>query len=149
MNYLQHPWWTAALLLGTVLFARADGAPPPERNTLRQAAGDRMLIGAAVMSNQLEEPKLANLIAEQFNCLTPENEMKPDQLQKAKGQFTFERADKIVAFAQANNMKVIGHTLCWHQQSPPWMFADENKHPLPREQALPNLKQHITSVMQH
>src|SRR5207302_6724706 len=78
-----------------------------------------------------------------------ENEMKPDQLQKEKGRFTFERADKVIAFAQANNMTVIGHTLCWHQQSPDWMFEDENKQPLPREQALANLKQHITSVMQH
>jgi endo-1,4-beta-xylanase len=117
--------------------------------TLRQAAGDRMLIGTALMSHHLDQPQLAKLAAEQFNCLTHENEMKPDQLQRNQGEFTFEKADKLVAFAQANNMKIIGHTLCWHQQSPSWMFADAGGQPLSREEALANLKQHIQTVMQH
>jgi len=66
-----------------------------------------------------------------------------------KGTFTFERADKIVAFARANNMQVVGHTLCWHQQSPKWMFQDEQGKPLPREAALANLKAHIEGVAGH
>src|SRR2546423_14875521 len=101
----------ALLLCGAATFAQ-QAAPEPK--TLRQAAGDRILIGAAVMSNQLDDPKLAKLIAEQFNCLTPENEMKPSSLQPRKGEFAFENADKIVAFAQAHEMQVIGHNLCWH-----------------------------------
>jgi endo-1,4-beta-xylanase len=133
------------MLLCVTRAALAQEAP----KTLRQAAGDRMLIGAAVMSRQLDDQRLAKLIAEQFNCLTAENEMKPDQLQRIKGQFTFESADKIVAFAQAHDMQVIGHNLCWHQQSPVWMYRDENNKPLPREVALENLKQHIQTVVKH
>jgi endo-1,4-beta-xylanase len=117
--------------------------------TLRQAAGDRLLIGAAIMSNHLDDPKLAKLIAEQFNSLTGENEFKPDQLQRERGKFTFEQADKIAEFAQKHDMKLIGHTLLWHNQAPAWMFMDENNQPLPRDKALANLKDHIDGVVKH
>ena len=72
-----------------------------------------------------------------------------DSLEHVQGKFTFEGADKIIAFAQQHDMKVVGHNLCWHQQSPAWMFADADKKPLPREQALANLKNHIDTVVKH
>jgi endo-1,4-beta-xylanase len=108
-----------------------------------------MLIGTAIMASHLDDPRHARLIAEQFNCITPGNEMKPDALQRVKGRFTFERADRIVAFAQAHGMEVIGHTLVWHNQAPKWLFEDESGNPLPREVALANMKDHITTVMRH
>ena len=120
-----------------------------EPATLRQAAGPRFLIGTAIMSSATENPQRAALIAEQFNCLTGENEFKPDALEHVQGKFTFENADKIVAFAREHGMKVIGHNLCWHQQSPAWMYSDASGKPLPREQALANLKSHIDGVVTH
>src|SRR4051794_30996908 len=107
------------ILLGLLIGVMAFGSEARAASgTLRDAAGDRMLIGAAIMSHQLDDPNLAKLIAAQFSCPTPENEMKPDQLEPVKGQFTFDKADKIVAFAKAHGMQVVGHTLCWHHQSP-------------------------------
>src|SRR5687768_11251434 len=138
----------AALTLAACGAVRANDKADTKA-TLRQAAGDRLLIGAAVMPHTLEDPARAKLIAAQFNSLTAENDMKPDALQKVKGTFTFERADKIVAFAQQHDMKMIGHTLVWHQQSPAWMYADENKQPLSREAALENMRAHIHGVMKH
>ena len=108
-----------------------------------------MLIGAALMSHHLDDPRRAKLIADHFSSLTPENEMKPDALQREKGQFTFEQADRIVSFAQAHNMQVVGHALVWHHQSPRWMFEDEQGNPLPREAALENMRNHIHTVMRH
>src|SRR3954471_17787875 len=138
MNHVQPSACVGAglmlLLIGSTC-ALAQNAKAPA-TTLRQAAGERMLVGAAIMSQQLVDPRLAELIAAQFNCLTAENEMKPGSLQPRKGEFTFDNADKIVAFAQAHDMRMIGHNLCWHAQTPAWMFADETKKPLPREQAL-------------
>ncbi len=46
-------------------------------------------------------------------------------------------------------MKVVGHTLCWHSQSPAWMFRGPDGKPLPREEALRNLKGHIDAVVGH
>jgi endo-1,4-beta-xylanase len=117
--------------------------------TLRMAAKDRMLVGTAVMRAELENPTVMQMVAEQFDCLTPANEMKPDQLQPVRGEFHFEAADQMVAFAKAHGMQVIGHTLCWHHQSPAWMFRDDSGNPLPREQALANLKAHIDAVVGH
>ena len=46
-------------------------------------------------------------------------------------------------------MKVVGHTLCWHSQSPAWMFRGPDGKPLPRDEALRNLKDHIDAVVGH
>ena len=140
------------LALASTLFGQQTSPAPeprPAAVTLRQAAGERMLIGTAVGSRGLARPGLASLIAEQFGCATAENEMKPFWLQHTKGVFSFDRADRIVAFAKAHNMQVTGHTLCWHGQTPRWMFQDEMGQPLPRTVALANLKAHIETVVKH
>ncbi|MDG3007920.1 endo-1,4-beta-xylanase [Paludisphaera mucosa] len=121
----------------------------PEGETLRQAAKGRFLIGAAVSSRQLGDPKMADLIARQFDSLTADNEFKPISLQPRPGQFRFDAADRIIEFAQAHGMKVVGHTLCWHSQSPRWLFEGEDGKPLPRDEALRNLKAHIDAVAGH
>jgi endo-1,4-beta-xylanase len=136
----------ALLLNARMTFAQTSDDKP---STLRQAMNGRMLIGTALMSKELDDPKFAQLVADQFNCITPENEMKPASLQHEKGVFTFDGGDRIVAFAQRHDMKVVGHNLCWQQQTPAWMFADEKNQPLPREAALTNLKDHITAVVTH
>jgi endo-1,4-beta-xylanase len=126
--------------------AAAAAAPG---TTLRQAVRGRFLTGAAVASWRLDDPKLAALVAEQFDCLTAENESKPESVQPQPGKFDFAAADRIVAFAQRHGMKVVGHTLCWHQQTPAWMFQDPSGRPLPRDEALRNLEHHIKTVVGH
>jgi len=46
-------------------------------------------------------------------------------------------------------MPLTGHMLCWNQITPPWMFEDKEHKPLPRAEALANLKAHIDGVMKH
>ncbi len=133
------------LALRPGLSAADDEAP----STLRHAVNGRFLIGTAVMTRQLDNPRLADLIAQQFSCLTGENEFKPQSLQPRPGQFNFAAADKIVDFAQHYDMKVVGHNLCWHSQTPAWMFRGEDGKPLSRDDALKNLKAHIDGVVGH
>lgn len=129
--------------------AYAQEASPSSTPTLRAAAGDRVLVGTAIMLSALDDPRQAALIAGQFNCVTGENEFKPLSVHPEPDTFTFEAADKIVSFAKAHDMKVVGHTLCWHNQSPAWLFQDADKKPLSRETALANLKAHIDAVAGH
>ncbi|HEX3868894.1 MAG TPA: endo-1,4-beta-xylanase [Pirellulales bacterium] len=117
--------------------------------TLRQAAGGKPLIGAALMSSQLEQPALAQLVAAQFDCITAENELKPQLTEPKPGRFHFADSDKLLVFAQAHGIKLIGHTLCWHQGTPSWMFQAPDGRPLTRDEALFNLKRHIDGVMGH
>ncbi len=122
---------------------------PAATRPLREAADGRFLVGTAVSSRQLDNPKLAAMIAEQFDCLTAENEFKPMSLHPRAGEFRFTAADKIVGFAREHRMKVVGHTLCWHSQSPAFLFRGVDGKPLPREEALKNLKGHIEGVVGH
>ena len=142
-------------LTAAALMTLAPAAPTladhheADAKTLRDAAPERVLIGTAIMSRQTEEPREAELIRTQFNVLTPENEMKPISVQPERGRFEFDAGDKLVAFAEANDMEVIGHTLVWHNQAPRFLFEDEQGNPLPRDEALANMKEHITTVMTH
>jgi endo-1,4-beta-xylanase len=83
-----------------------------------------------------------------FSSLTAENVMKWSTLQPVEGTFRFEYADKVIAFAEANGMKVRGHTLCWHQQIPDWVFLESGVLAT-RERVLERLRIHITTVMNH
>lgn len=102
-------------------------------------------IGAAVNLRTINTQQ--ELLASHFNSITAENDMKFESLQPAEGQFTFEKADQLAAFAQENGMKMRGHTLVWHNQTPEWVFQDSNGEPIGREQLLQRMKDHITTVM--
>src|SRR5579862_4479158 len=45
-----------------------------------------------------------------FDSLTPENEMKWESVEPRPGGFSFEAADRLVAFAAENGIRMRGHT---------------------------------------
>lgn len=100
---------------------REDTFTPPA-SSLRQAAEAKgKLVGAALAADLLGRPAYARAAAFDFNYLTPENDTKWQNTEPAPGQFTFERGDRLMAFAREHNMKVKGHTLVWHQALPAWV----------------------------
>ncbi|WP_416151386.1 endo-1,4-beta-xylanase [Salipaludibacillus sp. HK11] len=102
-------------------------------------------IGAAVNDISIRSDK--ELLVKHFNSLTSENDMKPVSLQPVEGVFTFEKADKMFAFADKNNMKVRGHTLIWHNQTPDWFFEDERGAQVSKEKLLSRMESHISTVV--
>jgi len=109
---------------------------------------DYFLIGVAVSPNSLEGEQ-GEVIKRHFNSLTAENVMKPALIHPEENRYSWEAADKIVEFAEANGLKVRGHTLCWHGQTGAWMFVDSLGNPASKELALQRLKDHITTVVSH
>ncbi len=103
-------------------------------------------IGAAVNLRTIETQK--SLLAEHFNSITAENDMKFESLQPEEGHFTFEKADQLAAFAKENGLKMRGHTLVWHNQTPIWVFQDGDGNVASRELLLQRMKEHITTVVQ-
>ncbi|MDM5327455.1 endo-1,4-beta-xylanase [Neobacillus sp. CF12] len=97
-------------------------------------------IGAAVNLTTIDSQK--ELLRKHFNSITAENDIKFIEIQPVEGQFTFEKADQLAAFAKENGMKMRGHTFVWHNQTPDWVFEDAN-----RETLLQRMKDHITMVM--
>ena len=59
----------------------------------------------------------------------------------------WERADRLVDFAGANDMYVLGHTLVWHSQIPQSVFAAEGGAALSREALLGRMEEHIETLV--
>ncbi|WP_132217436.1 endo-1,4-beta-xylanase [Mariniflexile fucanivorans] len=94
-----------------------------ETRSLKGAFLNDFYIGAAINKNQILEIDSASikLLVKEFNTITPENDMKWEQIHPAKDSFYFDIADKYVALGKKNNMHIVGHTLVWHSQLAPWM----------------------------
>jgi endo-1,4-beta-xylanase len=88
-----------------------------------------------------------DLILTNFNSLTAENVMKMGPIHPKEDQYNWEPADQIVDFAIANKMKVRGHTLVWHNQTPDWLFKNADGSQVDKETLLKRMKEHITQVV--
>ena len=63
------------------------------------------------------------LLLHHFNQVTPENSMKVEAWYDADKNFRMNpEAKSILDYAVANNLRVYGHTLVWHSQTPDWFF---------------------------
>ncbi|MGQ4414188.1 endo-1,4-beta-xylanase [Streptomyces sp. SAS_269] len=111
----------AALVAAAALLAAGTGtaraADPPLRDL---AAAKGKVIGTAVTGSKLTGV-YADITGTQFGSLTPGNAMKWGSVEPTQGGFNWTEADQIVAFAQAHNQQVRGHTLVWHSQNPSWL----------------------------
>ncbi len=103
-------------------------------------------IGVAVSPRALQGAE-ADLIKKHFNSLTAENAMKMGPIHPEENKYNWDGADKIAAFAKENKMKLRGHTLCWHNQTPKWLFTDDQGKNVTKEVLLKRLKDHITTVV--
>lgn len=136
-----------ALLLSSLL---TSGLYAQEQNSsLQQAYSKHFIIGTALSAGQIQgkEPGTLELVKQQFNAVTAENVMKWEIIEPVEGQFNFAAADAMIAYAEANNIKVIGHVLLWHEQTPDWVFLDDKGQAASKELVLSRLKNHINAVM--
>lgn len=108
---------------------------------------DYFTIGVAVSPQALKTDE-AGLIIQEFNSMTAENAMKMGPIHPFEKQYNWAGGDSIAAFAKRNGMKLRGHTLCWHNQTPRWFFTDSaTGKQVTKEVLLQRLKEHITTVV--
>ncbi len=140
--------------------------------TLKEAYKNYFTVGAAVSAHWLDEA--ASTVAEHFNTVTCENEMKynsihphdyprPDFRKMRRGEkpdppvitrrerfvdpsleTDFAPADKIYRFAKEHGIAVRGHNLMWHA-SYPWGIFEQ----LTAEEIRKNTLSHFNLVSQH
>jgi endo-1,4-beta-xylanase len=120
-----------------------------QNTSLKDAYSKHFSIGTALSATQIhgKEPGTLELVKQQFNAVTAENVMKWELIEPVEGQFNFAAADAMIEYAEANNIKVIGHVLLWHEQTPAWVFQDAKGQPASKELVLSRLKNHINAVM--
>jgi endo-1,4-beta-xylanase len=131
----------APLAIGSTA-AQATLAPGTPLKTLAMAAGGRYF-GSDMTADLLSQSTVTQLQAQQFDMVTPGNEMKWDTTEPSNGTFNFAPGDQIVAYAQANSERVRCHNLVWQSQLPSWVSA------LPASQVQAAMETHITTEASH
>jgi endo-1,4-beta-xylanase len=106
----------AALGLAVAGIARAG-----ETTLQSAAAASGRYFGAALDPGDFDEKPYLKLATEQLGCVTPENQMKWANVEPRRGDFNWDGADKLVAFAKSRGQKIRGHNLVWHSQLPAWL----------------------------
>jgi endo-1,4-beta-xylanase len=119
----------------------------PREKGLKDYYATYFPIGVAVNPRMVQPGPDADLIKAQFNSLTPENAMKMGPIHPEENRYFWKDADAIMAFAEQNKLKVRGHTLCWHNQTPRWFFTDSTGKQVSREVLLARMKKHISEVV--
>lgn len=124
-------------------------AAAAERPRLKDAFKDDFVVGAAIGEDQImgEEPQSMELVAEQFNAISPENCLKWAEVHPEPDRYDFEQADKYVEFGEQHGMFILGHTLVWHNQTPAWVFKDAEGKPISRQALLERMREHIHTVV--
>lgn len=110
-----------------------DGTP------VKEIYQDSFLVGAAINGNSRETAAInhegmAEILKTHFNSTTLSNLMKPvflldEEATKASADgmpvCKFDACDPSLAFCQENGIKMRGHTLVWHNQTPEWFFFED------------------------
>ncbi|MES2427754.1 MAG: endo-1,4-beta-xylanase [Bacteroidota bacterium] len=104
-------------------------------------------IGVSVSPASLNNSAEATLISKQFNSITPENAMKMGAIHPEQNRYNWRGADEIVNFAQDHHLRVRGHNLCWHENTPKWLFYDKDGKVVSKDTLLQRLKDHIYTVV--
>jgi endo-1,4-beta-xylanase len=135
----------AASVLALAGAASADEASTSASTLRALGAQVQLRIGTAAIPNDLSDPTLSQITADQFSVLTPGNEMKWQVVEPTQGNFNWTGADNLVNFAEEHHERVRGHTLVWHNQLPDWLTEGVADGKISNSQLRDLLHQHITT----
>ena len=148
--YVESTSADASFYIDDISIKKVETAPIviQDLEPIKDVYANDFIFGNAVAPSELDGPSF-ELLKKHFNSITAGNEMKPENLQGKKGVYTFDVADGMIKKAKDNNMKVHGHVLVWHAQTPAWMNTTTGGIALSRDEALKNMTDHITTVVKH
>ena len=127
---------------------------------------DYFMVGAALNGTSLSTMALnhkgmAGILKKHFNSTVLSNLMKPEHLldEQATKNSTdgmpvckFDTCDSALKFCQENGIKMRGHTLLWHNQTPEWFFHvdyDVNKDLVDAATMEARMESYIRQVITH
>ena len=133
------------LFIALLLFScNADNNP----DSLKRSYNNFFSIGAAIGEKHLSNYDTV-LLKMNFSSLTAENDMKPGRTINKNKEFTYEAGDKIVEFAERNDMEVRGHTLIWYNQTDDWFYRDSLGNYLTKDALFERMEWYIQQVLTH
>lgn len=133
--------------------------------SLKEVYADKFDFGTAVCANEVLDADRMDFYKSQFSIFTPGNEMKPDALldmgecikafRKTGDQTVvkvkFDSCSPLLDWARENGVKIHGHVLVWHAQTPSTFFHEgySVKNPLAsREVMLARMESYIRQVLE-
>ncbi|MEV4757058.1 endo-1,4-beta-xylanase [Micromonospora sp. NPDC049559] len=119
-------------------------APSPSTSLRALAAPCGLYLGAAVNDALFDDPAYRDVVAREFNGVTPESALKWGTVEPRPGEFNFAPGDAYVEFAERNGQRVHGHTLVWHT-IPAWVTDGG----YPPDQLREILRRHVQNTVAH
>lgn len=151
-----------SLILGGA--SAADAFDPSSLPSLKDFYAAYFDFGSAVSSREIQEQANQLFFAAQYSIITPENELKPenvlDEYNSQKASQTdqgnvalhFNTVNPILNFAKANGLKVHGHVLFWHSQTPDTFFREsytKSKPYVTRDVMLRRMENYVRIIMEY
>lgn len=155
----------------TAPFGEPEPTPKPEpmkieevenMPSLKEIYSGRFDFGSAIPRSLIANEKAAALIKDQFAIVTHENELKPESVldipacrklaetDETAVAINIDAARPLLDFAKENGLKVHGHTLVWHSQTPETFFLkgyQVGRGRVDRETMLARMENYISAVM--
>ena len=140
---------SALLIAAFVAACGNQKATVVEEPSLKDAVGDKFLMGVALNVNQSSgvDTSSIKLVKQHFNSIVAENCMKCEVIHPEEDRYDFTLADQFVSFGEKNGMAVIGHCLIWNSQLAPWFCVDEKGNNVTPEVLKQRMKDHITTIV--
>ena len=145
-NFIRNTALTATSI--SLLKSNAIASLVGEKGLKDFFKGD-FLVGTAIGDRAFtqNDKELLDLIAREFNVITPENALKWQPVHPKENEWVFEGGDRLVEFGKKNNMQIQGHVLVWHSQVPKEIFIDENGKQISKEGLTKRMENHIQTVV--
>ena len=138
------------LALASILSFSCETAAP-KYDSLKDAYAGSFKMGCAIspMTISGRNPQAQELLEKHFNAISPDNAMKPESLHPGPDVWNFGPADAYVDYGKSHGMFVLGHTLCWHNQTPEFFWTRPDGTPKSREELVETLRSYIETVVTH
>lgn len=116
--------------------------------SLRDLFAERGIrFGMACEASSFDSSVQAPLILKHCHVVVPEVSGKMMYTQPQRGVWDFSMMDALVAKAEANEMKVFGHTTMWHMQNPDWL--EPTLANVTRDEGMYILREHVMTWVHH
>ena len=145
---MRHITLLPAILAAALMTSCSGNQAKPAADNLKDAYADAFKIGVAINPRNINgsQPKSEELILKHFNAVSPENCLKPEVVHPTPDTWNFSQADEYVKYAEDHGLWKLGHTLCWHNQTPDFYWYRPDGTPKSREELIETLREHIETV---
>src|SRR5829696_3044647 len=116
--------------------------------SLKDAYRGAFRIGVAINAETAlgTDSATQRLVLREFNSITADNFLKAALVNPRPGVYDFRAGDAFVALGERHKLFIVGHTLVWHNQTPPWFFTDSAGRPNTPAAQAERLRSHIDAV---